>query len=489
MKKVFVFFAMGAFMFVSCTSDGVIEATQTAKTPKDQIGFSMKVVNSTRSEKKAQVAGHYEFGVFANNGGVVMDDYLVAWGGNALYSVFTSTATTYASSDNYTDAKSQWFYEDLGSTGNKTSYTTPNQDLQILKYWDESTDKTEFWAYMPYGKATFADKKFTFKDLSTFYTDPVNQVATAVTNSLTDDDMEKLNYNEALYTYTKVDKDNYKKDVQLHFKHINAQIKLAFYESIKGYTVKIIDMIPDALASSHSKLTATEGIALTPATEPQTDPDQVQPSDLPKYFDQATVTVSDMETTPKISFSAGNGTDDYLNFASMGMIGENKANMVYSGTSLYALPNTVDGAAAQASETGYTIHVSYELIPNDGSASIFVYDARVWIPADKCQWEAGKCYTYIFNITKGSNGTTNPDEIDPYDPTISDPTDPHYDPQYDPTNPLYDPDLDPELNPDIDPWLDPTDPRVDDDPALNPIVFDGVMITDFDPEDLEKDIL
>lgn len=489
MKKEFILVVLGVGIFASCTRKELLENEQILSAKKDRIGFCMKVNNSTRSEKKAQEAGHYEFGVFANNGGVVMDDYLVAWGGNALYAGFTSTSTTYDTSDNYTDAKSQWFYEDLGTTGNKTSYTTPNQDLQILKYWDESTDKTEFWAYMPYGKATFADKKFTFAGLSTFYTAPVTQVATAVTNGLTDDDMERLNYNEALYTYTKVENKEYKKDVQLHFKHINAQVKLAFYESIKGYSVKIIDMIPDALASSHSKLTATEGIVLTPATQSQTVKEQVQPTDLPKYFDFATLTVSNMETTPTVALSAGNETDDNLNFASMGLVGENKTNMVYSGTSLYTLPNTVDGAATQASETGYTIHVSYELIPDDGSASIFVYDARVWIPADKCEWEAGKCYTYVFDITKGSNGTTNPDKIDPYDPTITDPTDPDYDPTHDPTDPSYDPTYDPEQDPNVDPWIDPDDPRVDTDPALNPIVFDGVMITDYDPEESEKDIL
>ena len=111
----------------------------------------------------------------------------------------------------------------------------------------------------------------------------------------------------------------------------------------------------------------------------------------------------------------------------------------------YAGSAYIDGGVSN--ETGYTLHVSYKLIPEDGAAETQVYDARVWIPADKCQWQAGKCYTYIFKITANSNGTSDPKKPDPAKET-----------EY---------------------WVDPEDPRVPEDPDLQPIVFDGVEVEDY----------
>ena len=128
----------------------------------------------------------------------------------------------------------------------------------------------------------------------------------------------------------------------------------------------------------------------------------------------------------------------------------------------FALPLTstsdyVDGTYKLA--TGYTLHVSYVLKPTDGAANTTVYDARVFIPADKCQWEYGKSYTYNFTITTGSTGVT------------------------DPNTPVYDD------GSTQSPYVDPTDPRVPDTKALLPIVFDGVTVTDYTtPTNSDHDI-
>ena len=48
---------------------------------------------------------------------------------------------------------------------------------------------------------------------------------------------------------------------------------------------------------------------------------------------------------------------------------------------------------------------------------IVVKDATVHVPADYCNWKSNISYTYVFRITKNSNGTTgNPGTIDPTDP-------------------------------------------------------------------------
>ena len=73
-------------------------------------------------------------------------------------------------------------------------------------------------------------------------------------------------------------------------------------------------------------------------------------------------------------------------------------------------------------------------------------DATVHVPKDYCNWVANKHYTYIFRITKNSNGSTGT------------------------TTPK------------------PDDPEVPSVPALYPIVFDNCVVEDWATEDTEWDI-
>ncbi len=460
--------AVGAMTLASCTSDDLVQNTEIAKN-QGQIGFNMKVTNTTRAEK-AQEAGHYEFGVFAMKGAkelgtnsTVMNNYLVAWtdGSNGLYKDLKSGATTWGDAASAADGQSQWFYEGLSSS-NKTAYTTP-KNTQILKYWDKSNDKHYFYAYTPYSTSgvsyTKADESLTFTSLSSFYTDPetngtnkyqpTNAVKTAANALTATYNQEMVNYNEGLYDYAEITKADYEKDVPFTFNHINAQIKLKFYEDIPGYSVKLTDMVPTGTTG----LTAQNGIVLTPAKETQaTAFQQAAATDLPKYLESGTVVVKNLsEATPPIAVT-GDGVNNLLYFqeAADAKIGTSSTAASLCPTTLYVLPNH-DGSSYiddnVSKETGYTLHVSYQLIPEDGSANTQVYDARVWIPADKCQWQAGKCYTYIFKITANSNGTSDPKKPDPAKET-----------EY---------------------WVDPEDPRVPEDPDLQPIVFDGVVVDDY----------
>lgn len=79
---------------------------------------------------------------------------------------------------------------------------------------------------------------------------------------------------------------------------------------------------------------------------------------------------------------------------------------VASPTSWFTFPASV----ANTSNLGYTIKFSYKY------KDITVYDARIFIPTNKCTWEAGKYYTYIINIKGRGNGhdsIVNPEGDDP----------------------------------------------------------------------------
>lgn len=501
MKKVLFVSILAGLALVGCTNDELVDNNVLGGN-SEFIGFSVNQKNMTRGagDNEKLQNSHYEFGVFANNGATVMKNYLVAYGDNALYQTLKNGSSTFGDPNSQVDGLSYWFYEGLTpDAGKHTAYNTPDL-TQILKFWDKSTSAYEFWAYTPYTTSAttaltghnatkvVADEAgtLTFTGLSSFYTTPVNQISTAYV-PIADNDAEVINYNEALYAYNKVEKPNYGNDVPLDFKHINAKVKIAFYNAVAGYDIVINDLVPSAITNAWgATVPQTEGIQLTPANAKQAiyyDNDAneylAQRTDLPHYYQNANVEVSDLTTvgaTGTIALTGEAATDSVnknLEFAAMtGNISTEQTNPTVSGTTLYVLPNYADGAyitddpseegtavpGEVSSTTGYTLHVSYTLKPKDGSADIKIYDARVYIPAANCRWEAGKAYTYIFKITKNANGTTDPIN----EPDLASTTDPA-----DPTTATQG-------------YVDPTDPRVPDEGALQPIVFDGIMVADYD---------
>lgn len=526
-------------MVTGCVDNGLEQEVESQ--PSDErIAFRQKIGNMTRGSSQAQEAGHYEFGVFAmkadaltpyipsTNG--VMHNYLVAYtdgttsGINNWYQgIATSSTWGNAPSGTLTDGAtgvSSWFYEDITPT-NHATYTTPEVN-QILKYWDRGVDNHYFFAYMPYTKEadaattynadqiTFSydntDRaKFVYSNLSSFYTSPVTgkQVATAAAKTETGpgdksytDNNEILNDNEALYAYKNVAKAKYGEDVPLEFKHVNAKINIAFYETIEDYKVKLVDVVPSTAVAINSNLTAAPGVQFSPSTDIQAQQPMTkkQTTDLPTYYEAANVTATHVENPTATLLLTGTAVKKNLVFEatnetglpSIGgetaYIGENNsANKTYSSTTLYVLPNhdgtnyitdddakeypthgtmtTGGGTTVKvADKTGYTLHVSYEILPEDGTSKTTVYDARVHVDAEYCKWQAGKAYTYVFRITSLSNGTTDPLAVDPAT----------------------------SLATTQEPWVDPEDPRVPDEPALIPIIFDGVVVTDYESATIDK---
>lgn len=464
---------------------------------------------------------------------ITMPNFLVGYASDAVSKAWykdrlsTQTWGNAGSGDLTDDANniSSWVYERMGN--NELTHTNATLASQSLKYWDDSKDSHIFVAYTPYlGAAnntepmasfniaansvnTKAD--VTFTGLSSFYTSPAVQTTGARTlglkpneataanynsaTSIADNNDELLNANEALYAYNKIDRVGYGKDVPLTFQHVNAKINLKFYHTIKGYNVQLIDMVPEDVATTYlaegktlhgtsavtigsgKAITATKGVQLTPAIAeyvtaiPQKKKDAGYKG---TRYETASVKFEGLDangavgTIPALGVT-GTETKTNLQFAITPNhdLATNRVNAVSDvaavTSTLYALPvyqgseiktakSTVSGNETNevAKNTGYTLHVSYKLIPTDGTTTVTVYDARVFVAPEYCKWEAGKAYTYIFKITDQSNGTTDPSVVDP-DGTTTD-----------------------------EPYVDPDDPRVPDDPALKPIVFDGVLVTNYD---------
>ena len=456
MKKVLI---LACAALTACTNDIDLGTNkEQVETLSNAIGFQMakKNMTTTKATQTLQSQGHYNFGVWgykAVTGAAVptiMENYLVGYY-DATKGYGTQTGTTFGDGSNSLDGKSYWMYEGMGKdeyTGNYagaaiTDAYKSNIEKQYLRYWDLSSARTTFYAYAPYVNSTSAPVKFfnsTSGDL------------TKKTMSFPEGSIvmgkDKPADQEFMYAVTKVEKSNYKEDVKLEFHRMGARIQIKFWEDIPGYTVKMKNLSTNSVTSPS---TLTEGIYAKPAIAPTTPGGNRYTegkyltktgADIVFNNDEATAT----KPTATVTFKGvTNIAQSCLTFdIPTEQLGENRNAAKHSATKYYMIPRgaTFDPAIADDDDfkkTGFIFHVSYELKNNQTDETITVTDAKVFVPADQCNWESNKSYTYVFKITKNSNGTTDKKDPKPEDDLI-----------------------------------------VDTDNALYPIVFDGCTVVDYD---------
>lgn len=404
MKKLFIL-AAAALMFTACSKDSEVVPSQ-EKNDNTAIGF--QVLNKNMSRAALQDEGHLNFGVFAykstdptNN---IMDDYLVGYmdGVNKKgYKFADATQTTLSSS--------YWAYEKLGTSEytlnalipgeNENYYLADNKRYmsnnanQYLRYWDKSALTTNFYAYAPY-----VNKEFNHFTTGVKY-DNASHTMTFPDKSIVAGFDERDKY-EFLFAGKQVASGSYGSEVDLAFKHMNAKVRITFYEEIEGYqvtmkplkegTYNFISAVP-SLETTHTygEVYKTAGANIV-FSSPTYETGTVSIINTEKYTEFLPFNV------PTASYIAENRTDAVNNE-------ENFSSSVY-----YAIPKN--------NETGLTFHVSF-LLTSTTNETILVRDATVYVPKDNCNWVANKSYTYVFKITKKATGDTKPDtSIDPNDP-------------------------------------------------------------------------
>lgn len=472
MKKS-ILLAAPALVLASCASDAIVDEHLGGYTGKTDapIGFITNQKNITRA-KNLQDTKHYNFGVFAYKDGEtvnnVMENYLVGYNGNNVgYYMTTGNQTTLGDQPGLEDGKSQWQYEKLGYAEYDYSgegfYKTSDVEYmsnvanQYLRYWDLAANSTYFYAYSPYIHGA--------EGVTASYVDGTAKGTSADTYVLTipngslKDGYDDPALSEYMYASTKVKKTDYGKDVRLEFKRLNAKVNIKFWEDIEGYSVRILD-----LSSTHQGVQAAASI---------------QENGAGHYGYRKGVYYK--ENGVKIQFADGQKTaikqyegklssavataDQPLVFAAptAPAIGTTRLSASESETDYYAIPkgdgadvlkNTgvnitdVQPAEADLAKTGFTFHVSYELTSTTGER-IIVKDATVHVPFGYANWKENTHYTYIFKITKNSNGSTDPE---------------------------------------VDDDIDPTDPEVPTEAGLYPIVFDNCTVEDWIENESEYEI-
>lgn len=410
--KFYILAALASIALASCTSDDFVGGNGpnvAQESTTDGIRFGGGASALTRADLYGSAAATKLGGKFvvygtkhstaedetATNDNVVFNNFQVAW--------TTGTAGTTASNS------SDWEY-----VGLQAYEATPTK--QAIKYWDYSADKGyTFYAFsstdITYPKVTSTDKVSVTKTTSdgTSLYNKGYEVTVKTGASL-----DNLYFSDRL----EVPKTNYDKTVSFTFRNIGAKVRVGFYETIPGYSVKIDKFYIDGDASA--------AVTTFPAmNDPKTDGFYASLQNVKRDVDQTlNVTYYDASTTinrPKMtnptagynwSLKLGNGT---------GII-----NVTLGTTS--SDPTWVDGTTGdytpifpfEGNANPLLLKLDFTMTADDGSGDeIHVRGARAIVPAKYVQWKSNFAYTYIFKISDKSNGTTG--DVDANDEPITDP--------------------------------------------------------------------
>ena len=458
MKKC-LYLALAAITFAACTNDADYSLSGQGN-PENAIGFQVMGRNTITRATSLNQAGHYNFGVFGykstdevNN---VMDNYLVGYMdavNKKGYYMTGDAQTTEGDQDGVLNGQSRWAYEMLGNkeydylgtdgyyTKDQT-YFMSNVEKQYLRYWDKSANFTNFYAYAPYVNHAEAAKQVTYDNSSQVMTFPAGSIVAGY------DDPSRYEY---MYSASQVGSADYGKDVALNFKRINAKVRIKFWEDINGYSVRILDL--SSADNYNGVYAAPSKRSGTPGSYTYTRGQYIKSIGATVDFSVASTISSNnpkpISDNPKVSLNTplaynNDVAADMLQFKAPAdaAIGTTRPLASASPTVYYAIPKN----ANTDYDCGFTFHVTYELTSTTGER-IVVKDATVHVPADYCNWTSNTSYTYVFRITKNSNGTTG-------DPGT----------------------------------IDPTDPAQKTEDAFYPIVFDNCTMTDYEQNDSDWNI-
>lgn len=443
MRKYFIL-ASAALALASCSSDDFIGNTPGSEPNSSSSAIMFdggmgKITRTVNGGNAAKLLGN-KFYVLGTKGTLpdgsptntkVFDNYQVVW----------SAGTAGTTDDNSND----WAYVGKEITEFNANYKKDADPkvLQTIKFWDYSADQYDFIAFAVGGN-TIAKAEANQQDEATGGTTEATKIIATpiatpvkgtddtspkyVSYSLTGtkiDDLKKCYYTDV----TTVEKDNYGKPVQLTFKNMTAKIRVAFYETIPGYTVSDIKFYKEDPKTQQDGADTQQGQPTNKATLYLTGEDQLQTSGtltvtypiVGKTERDKTDNKSPFYNKALVSITAATGEGvDKTQSIDLGSVNYPTGDNVASVIATTAKEATMAGTEADsyyspvlpvATAKPLTLRIDYKLTSTDGSnETINVKGAKAVIPASYTAWQPNYAYTYIFKISENTNGSTGTDK-------------------------------------------------------------------------------
>lgn len=408
MKK-YLLFASAILAFASCTNDtftGGEEEGRLAKGDKT-ITFGFDVPNATRGESTGATAAaklSNQFVVYAEKnesgaaapttGNLVIQNYQVKWT---------------AGSENSTTSNTEgWEY--VGFASQFPSQVTPvSTETQTIKYWDYSATSYTFTAIsalpedLTGGKMTIAKTTEATASGATKY-----DKGYVVTISDASADLSKLYFADRVEIAHSAGTDRhadntYGGNVTFKFRNAMSQVRVGMYETIDGYSISAIKFYKNDGTTEQTNSSAAKAFGAIVPNLPATG-----------FTGTLTVTYADnttgIENQPKVvAARTGGTTEENL------VLGTNLQTLSTSklmGTTSTAPTWDTDGGTytsvfPQASNTtAMVLKVDYTLYNATTHETIEVKGATATVPGAYVAWKPNVKYTYLFKISRDTNGST-----------------------------------------------------------------------------------
>ena len=413
MKKNYLLAVALAIMTMASCSDndfvgdqGALKGAGEGAISFTSVSNAMTRANSTGGDAAALLNSNF---VFAGTKGTspttfVFDQY------NANY--VTNTAGTTESNSN------GWEY--VGYTAASTS-TLEDPKEQSIKYWDYSTTQYDFAAYSLGLGADLDDNGSTPNTFATATAIAAGTKSYTLTGKAKE--LAACYISDLVTAYNQSSVGDYGKPVQFSFRSLGAKIRLAFFETIPGYSVKDVKFYTASDASL-----ATDGTELDPTlfaassvlpigegtmtiTFPTTGFDK-RPGEASADTDYNKAHIAFSEKTSS-DLSTTLVLEDLANYASAEKR-EASGNYLGRASNAATYAGGLESGAGKyytilPYETGanLTLRIKYTLVSTDGSGeTIDVDKATAVIPANLAKWSPNYAYTYIFKISDMTNGQT-----------------------------------------------------------------------------------
>lgn len=395
MKK-YLFLAAAVTMMASCSDNNYV-GDNNPNSPDGSgaiaFGSGFKAVtraNVTGAQAADLLNKKFVVSGFKGDGSTmstVFDNYIVEWKENTAGKTASNT--------------SDWEY--VGIAAAEPSAITGNQ---TIKYWDYSTSKYDFAAYSLGTNTSITEGTPTSGQILVTSISP-GSYAPSYTLKGAAEDLAKC-YISDMATVAKA---NYQKEVQLTFRSLGTKIKVGFYETVPGYSVKDVKFYTDDATTPIST-----GASETSAT-------LFMPSSTVGFGSAGTYKVSFVNKVAQVAFTKDEGTTALTqkDFGALDYkakegnetggniyLGRSSNNASYAGSGYTTvLPNTAAGDVLE-------LRVDYTLVSIDGSGEeIKIHGAKAFVPATYTVWKPNYAYTYIFKISDNTNGWTSTTDTDP----------------------------------------------------------------------------
>ena len=400
MKKI-LFFATALLALASCTSDDFLGESP-RPTENATISFGFDVPTPTRSSGvDAATALGNQFIVWGEKneanyeaGDVVFKNYLVNWTNNTAY---TTTSNT-----------KNWEYVGITSTYGDNVLSNNGGVAQTIKYWDYGASNYVFTA------VSAKQDDISAGDVTIEKIESSNAnygwYGKGYTLTLTGNaDPSKIYIADRI----RIEQGNgtdreapnaYGGHVTFTFRNLLSQIRVAMYETIPGYTVKIDKFYYVNNANPTFATMGTEGTDMFYANVPNVL--TTSGATLTVRYNGSNTTIENQPTvavggaTVNNYLALGDGEDGNLKATTV--LGESKTLATFD----YTNKAFTSVFPQEANQKNLKLKVDYTLTASDTGEEIKVTGATAEIPFEYLQWKPNFKYTYYFKISDNTNGST-----------------------------------------------------------------------------------